>query len=112
MVVWRAHDPEPPAEVKAELHARLAAVVEQHFEFEHYVDDHMRNIPDHYHAHARPAAASSVTDCDAASRSDATHRASRPTSGGGTRCSAHLEARPGCSAVPWIAFRVLTPATR
>ena len=22
--------------------------------FEHYVDDNMRNIPDHYHAHARP----------------------------------------------------------
>ena len=21
---------------------------------EHYVDDNMRNIPDHYHAHARP----------------------------------------------------------
>jgi len=21
---------------------------------EHYVDEHMRNIPDHYHAHARP----------------------------------------------------------
>ena len=26
----------------------------EHFGFEHYVDDHMRNIPDHYHAHARP----------------------------------------------------------
>jgi hypothetical protein len=25
-----------------------------HFEYEHYVDDNMRNIPDHYHAHARP----------------------------------------------------------
>jgi hypothetical protein len=21
---------------------------------EYYVDDHMRNIPDHYHAHGRP----------------------------------------------------------
>ena len=33
---------------------RLAAVVGRHFDFEHYVDDNMRNIPDHYHAHARP----------------------------------------------------------
>src|SRR5215510_7039473 len=41
MVVWRAHDPSPPDEVKAQLHARLAAVVATPFEFEHYVDDHM-----------------------------------------------------------------------
>jgi len=54
MVVWRTHDADPPPEVRAQLHARLAAVVAGHFEFEHYVDDHMRNIPDHYHAHARP----------------------------------------------------------
>ena len=27
---------------------------EDDLRFEHYVDDHMRNIPDHYHAHARP----------------------------------------------------------
>ena len=54
MVVWREHDNNPPAEVKAELHARLAVVVAMHFDFEHYVDDNMRNIPDHYHAHARP----------------------------------------------------------
>jgi hypothetical protein len=54
MVVWREHDPAPPEAVKAVLHARLAEVVATHFEFEHYVDDHMRNIPDHYHAHARP----------------------------------------------------------
>ena len=36
------------------MHGQLAAVVGEHFEFEHYVDDNMRNIPDHYHAHARP----------------------------------------------------------
>jgi hypothetical protein len=36
------------------MHERLAVVVIDHFEFEHYVDDNMRNIPDHYHAHARP----------------------------------------------------------
>ena len=36
------------------MHEQLAGVVAEHFEFEHYVDDNMRNIPDHYHAHARP----------------------------------------------------------
>jgi hypothetical protein len=54
MVVWRTHDAAPPADVKDALHERLAGVVARHFEFEHYVDDNMRNIPDHYHAHARP----------------------------------------------------------
>ncbi len=54
MVVLRWHEREPTEEVRAELHSRLAAVVADHFDFEHYVDDHMRNIPDHYHAHARP----------------------------------------------------------
>jgi hypothetical protein len=32
---------------------RLAAVADEVFDG-HYVDDNMRNIPDHYHAHARP----------------------------------------------------------
>ncbi|MBJ7513972.1 MAG: hypothetical protein JHC94_06575 [Acidimicrobiia bacterium] len=36
------------------MHEKLANVVETHFTFEHFVDDNMRNIPDHYHAHARP----------------------------------------------------------
>jgi len=54
MVVWRSHDNAPSDEIKARLHARLAAVVADRFDFEHRVDDHMRNIPDHYHAHARP----------------------------------------------------------
>jgi len=54
MVVWRRHDNAPPDDLKAELHRRLAEVVQVHFDFEHYIDDNMRNIPDHYHAHARP----------------------------------------------------------
>jgi len=54
MVVLRRHARSPDGEEKATLHARLAAVVAEHFSFEHYVDDNMRNIPDHYHAHARP----------------------------------------------------------
>lgn len=55
MVVWKVHDPRPPDDVRARLHDRLAEVVASAFvEFEHYVDDRMRQIPDHYHAHARP----------------------------------------------------------
>ena len=54
MVVWRGHGTEPPVVELAHMHERLAVVVEVHFTFEHYVDDNMRQIPDHYHAHARP----------------------------------------------------------
>ena len=54
MVVLRAHERAPDPATKAELHDRLAAVVGEHFTFEHHVDDDMRQIPDHYHAHARP----------------------------------------------------------
>ena len=54
MVVWRGHGTEPPAAELDHMHAKLASVISEHFEFEHYVDDNMRNIPDHYHAHARP----------------------------------------------------------
>ncbi len=53
MVVWKVHDPSPPDDIKATLHARLAAVMASRFDWEHSVDDNMRNIPDHYHAHAR-----------------------------------------------------------
>ena len=54
MVVWRGHGIDPPAEELTHMHTQLAGVVVEHFTFEHYVDDNMRNIPDHYHAHARP----------------------------------------------------------
>ena len=54
MVVWKSHSIEPPPDELAHMHAQLATVVTTHFEFDHYVDDNMRNIPDHYHAHARP----------------------------------------------------------
>ena len=54
MVVWKRHDPEPSDDVRAELHARLAAVVVEHYLDEHVVDDRLRTIPTHYHAHARP----------------------------------------------------------
>lgn len=53
MVVWRLHDAHPPADVKTRLHAVLAEVVAAHFDEEHVVDDDLRTIPGHYHAHAR-----------------------------------------------------------
>ena len=54
MVVWRGHGTDPPTAELEHMHTQLAEVVTVHFTFEHYVDDNMRNIPDHYHAHARP----------------------------------------------------------
>jgi len=54
MVVWRSHGVKPPGEQLTHMHHELARVVTENFTFEHYVDDNMRNIPDHYHAHARP----------------------------------------------------------
>ena len=55
MVVWREHDASPSDEVRQLLHDRLAAVADAVLgEGGWKVDDNMRNIPDHYHAHARP----------------------------------------------------------
>ena len=54
MVVWKRHDPSPPEEVRVVLHARLSEMVVAYYVFEHWVDDNMRSIPTHYHAHARP----------------------------------------------------------
>ncbi|MGH9021096.1 MAG: hypothetical protein ACRDV0_08795 [Acidimicrobiales bacterium] len=57
MVVWREHDAAPSAETRAALHERLAQVADDELGAGTWrVDDHMRNIPDHYHAHARPPA--------------------------------------------------------
>ncbi len=55
MVVWREHDANPPPAVKAHLHEMLSVVANEEFTDTTWrIDDHMRNIPDHYHAHARP----------------------------------------------------------
>lgn len=53
MVVWRFHGTEPPQEHLTHMHARLREVATAQLG-EIYIDDHMRNIPDHYHAHGRP----------------------------------------------------------
>ncbi len=55
MVVWRVHDATPPDEVRERLHELLATVADAELgEGGWRIDDHMRNVPDHYHAHARP----------------------------------------------------------
>jgi hypothetical protein len=54
MVVWRQHAKDPSPEALLHMHERLARVAAEHLSVEHYIDDNMRNIPDHYHAHARP----------------------------------------------------------
>jgi hypothetical protein len=54
MVVWRFHGLQVPTEHHDHMLRELARVADTVFDG-HYVDDNMRNIPDHYHAHARPA---------------------------------------------------------
>lgn len=53
MVVWKQHRARPDDAIRLRLHERLIAVVGEVFVDEVYVDDNMRSIPDHYHAHAR-----------------------------------------------------------
>ena len=54
MVVWKVHDSAPPAELREQMLARLAEATAMHYDYEHRVDENMRSIPTHYHAHARP----------------------------------------------------------
>ena len=54
MVVWRSHGKEPPPDHLAHMHAQLARIAAEALTVEHWLDDNMRQIPDHYHAHARP----------------------------------------------------------
>ena len=53
MVVWRTHDPLPPPEIRAALHDRLTVVMHATNAGAFWIDDTLRSIPDHYHAHAR-----------------------------------------------------------
>ena len=54
MVVWKDARPRAARRSEGRLHAKLLAVVAEHFDEEVRVDDDLRTIPDHYHAHARP----------------------------------------------------------
>jgi hypothetical protein len=55
MIVWRSHGlPEP--ELETELLTRLERIAAERYGEEGYwVDPERRRIPDHWHAHARPA---------------------------------------------------------
>jgi hypothetical protein len=54
MVVWRSHGPTPPdGEVEHMLDALARAAVARFGEGEFTIDRTMRQIPDHFHAHAR-----------------------------------------------------------
>ena len=53
MVVWKRHDPNPPEEVRVVLLQRLSAVADRVLSGEYWIDDRLRSIPGHYHAHAR-----------------------------------------------------------
>jgi hypothetical protein len=54
MVVWRSHGTEPPPQILAHMRACLHETARAQLG-EFWVDERMRNIPDHWHAHARPA---------------------------------------------------------
>jgi hypothetical protein len=53
MVVSPKHGGTPAAEFEHMLD-HLGRIAAEQLTVEHYVDDNMRNIPDHFHAHARP----------------------------------------------------------
>lgn len=53
MVVWRGHGTDPSEEERAHMMANLARVANE-VVGAHWVDANMRNIPHHFHAHARP----------------------------------------------------------
>lgn len=53
MVVWNDHACDPPAALKDHMLARLRTVADEHGPTEYWIDDTLRTIPDHFHAHAR-----------------------------------------------------------
>ena len=56
MVVWNGHGTEPPEDEVDHMLRQLERVATDLFgEGSYTVDRHMRQIPDHFHAHARDA---------------------------------------------------------
>jgi hypothetical protein len=54
IVVWRDHGAVPPADLVAHMLAQLERVATDRYGADGYaVDRTMRQIPDHFHAHAR-----------------------------------------------------------
>ena len=56
MVVWRSHGTSPPEDQLRHMQAKLREIAAARLG-EFWIDGHMRNIPDHFHAHARPKGA-------------------------------------------------------
>ena len=56
MVVWRPHGTEPDETTLAHMLAALGRAATECFgaDGRWFLDRHMRQIPDHFHAHARP----------------------------------------------------------
>lgn len=54
MAVLGAHRRQPTDDERAVLRARLSEVADRRYPDGWFFDDHMRQIPDHYHLHARP----------------------------------------------------------
>ena len=56
MVVWKEHSPTPPDDVREYMLGHLTRVADERFGAGEYkIDPVMRQIPDHFHAHARDA---------------------------------------------------------
>jgi hypothetical protein len=53
MVVWKGHGTEPPEHERGHMMAVLLRIATERLGA-HWVDGNMRNIPNHFHAHARP----------------------------------------------------------
>ena len=54
MVVWKSHGNQPPPDEVEHMRGALAAVADRRFGPEGWsLDSVMRQIPDHFHAHAR-----------------------------------------------------------
>ncbi|HEV8065359.1 MAG TPA: hypothetical protein VGP46_11030 [Acidimicrobiales bacterium] len=54
MVVWRSHGAEPAADERQHMLAELERVARERFGAASFkIDGVMRQIPDHFHAHAR-----------------------------------------------------------
>lgn len=53
MVVWKAHDPHPSEEIRVVLLNHLNRIAADLLGEHYFIDDRLRSIPGHYHAHAR-----------------------------------------------------------
>jgi hypothetical protein len=53
MVVWKRHGADPPPDVRERMLEQLRLVADEHGPSSYWIDDTLRTIPDHYHAHAR-----------------------------------------------------------